>query len=360
MTEAVEFFIKFAKPPSGKIAIQEAMDLFCDRKTKDGRSSKYIKTSRRCFFAPFRNAFNNCLISDVSPSDAQKYIDAHRQWSDVSKNTHIRHLRALYAFHIKAGHATLNPFKSVELVQVDEDGDVRPKVIPVEDVKALLQFALDEECYAECASMVLVFFCGVRVEEVPRLEWADIRLDRDKPIVDLRKTKKRRRRINEIPENAVFWLRLCGSTGSVAPRNYTKQMQRFRNKAGIAYPQNAARHCFASYHLQCFGDAAKTAIILAHRNPSLVYQTYREVVTADDAARYFEILPKSVEEERKLTEGRKLIELDEARREWAIEQSNCGRAVKEGDQWVPLIDEEFELPSDVREALEQCSASLLA
>jgi integrase/recombinase XerD len=294
------------------------------------------------------------LISDVSPSDAQKYIDAHGRWSDVSKNTHIRHLRALYAFHIKAGHASLNPFKSVELVQIDEDGDVRPKVIPVEDVKALLQFALDNEYHAECASMVLVFFCGVRVEEVERLDWNDIRLEGSAPIVDLRKTKKRRRRINEIPENAVCWLKLCASTGKVAPNNYIKQMQRFRSKAGIAYPQNAARHCFASYHLQCFGDATKTAILLAHRNPSLLYQTYREVVATEDAARYFEILPKSVEEERKLAKERKLIELDQAEKEWVEAESNCGRAERgEDGRWAAVIDEELTRPCDWDEALQE-------
>src|SRR5438874_4946097 len=46
-----------------------------------------------------------------------------------------------------------------------------------------------------------------------------------------------------------------------------------------------------------FGDAAKTALMLGHRNPSLLYQTYREVVIPEDAARYFEILPKCVEGE---------------------------------------------------------------
>jgi integrase len=194
--------------------------------------------------------------------------------------------------------------------------------------------------------MVLVFFCGVCVDEVECLDWKDIRLDGDKSIVDLRKTKKRRRRINEIPENAVHWLRLCASTGRVAPGNYTKRMQRLRKKAGIPYPQNAARHCFASYHLERFGDAAKTAIILGHRNPSLLYQTYREVVTYEDAARYFEIVPKSVEEERKLAEECRLTALDEAERKCAESNSCCGRAFKDSSgKWLPigpLIPDDFD------------------
>jgi hypothetical protein len=82
------------------------------------------------------------------------------------------------------------------------------------------------------------------------------------------------------------------------------------------------------------------------------------VKTKEDAIRYFQIVPRAVEEEQQLTEERKLIELDKAQRDWAEEQSNCGRAVKgEDGRGVPLTDEEFELPSDCREALEQCAVS---
>ena len=199
--------------------------------------------------------------------------------------------------------------------------------------------------------MVLVFFCGVRVEEVGRLGWDDIKLNRDKPIVDMRKTKKGRRRIPEIPENAC-WLRLCVSSGRVAPDNYTKRMQRLRRRAGVQYPQNAARHCFASYHLECFGDAAKTVLILGHRNPALLYATYREVVTPEDASSYFQILPKCVQDERKTAAERRVIELDQAAKELAEEESNCGQAVRDQfGQWTPV--QEFGLPAETREVFDQ-------
>ena len=63
ITEAVDFFIKFSKPPKGKLTIQEAMDLFEKEKTKDGLSKKYLRTSKDSFFTPFREAFKNCLMS---------------------------------------------------------------------------------------------------------------------------------------------------------------------------------------------------------------------------------------------------------------------------------------------------------
>ena len=225
----------------------------------------------------------------------------------------------------------------MEFVQLDIVDDVRSKLIPVKSVKALLQFAFDNGYYAECASKVLVFFCGVRPDEVPRLEWPDIKLEVEKPFVDLRRTKKRRRRINRIPENAVHWLRLCASKGAVAPGNYEKRMQRLRRKAKIPYPQNAGRHCFCSYHIALYEDGAKTAVLLGHPNPSLLYSTYREVVTKEDASGYFEILPRRVEDARKLEEERKSRELDASERANAEAESCCGKAFKDvSGKWVPV------------------------
>src|SRR5262245_62482195 len=116
--------------------------------------------------------------------------------------------------------------------------------------------------------------------------------------------KTNHRRVNTIPPNAAHWLRLCRTAGRVAPANYEKRMQRLRQKAKINYPQNSARHCFASYHIAFHCDAAQTAFMLGHRNPALLYRTYREFVPFEEAARFWGIVPDSIlqqkaEEERK-------------------------------------------------------------
>jgi integrase len=161
------------------------------------------------------------------------------------------------------------------------------KLIFANEVKALLQYTLDEGYKSECASMVLVFFCGVRVDEVNRLNWDWIRLDGVKSFVDTKEAKNRHRRVNTIPPNAVEWLKLCQSEGKVAPPNYTKRMQRLRKHANINYPQNAARHCFASYHIAYHRDAAQTAFLLGHPNAALLYNTYRELVTFEEAEKFW-------------------------------------------------------------------------
>ena len=227
---------------------------------------------------------------------------------------------------------------------------VREKIISPGEVKVLLQYALDRECKAECASMALVFFCGVRVDEINRLNWSLIRLNGAKSFVDVHEAKNRHRRVNSIPPNAVEWLRLCQSGGRVAPGNYTKRMQRLRKRANVYYPQNAARHCFASYHIAYNHDAAQTAFLLGHPNAALLYNTYRELVTFEEAEKFWNILPDSVIRDQADLER----ERDEDERAEAEAQSNIGIAVKlEDGRWHPRMDEEVDSASysDVRDAL---------
>jgi integrase len=295
--QAVDFYLKHAKPARGKINIQEAIDLFVQKKEDENASPKYIKTASRCFFAPFRGAFHNCLTTEITSDQAHTYIHKRENWNFTSKNTHNRHLRALYTFLIKEGYATQNPFNSVPFAK-ERSGHVKEKISPPSDVRTLLQYSLDHGYKAECASLVLVFFCGVRIEEASRINWDQIHLNGSKSFVDIVEAKNNRRRVNVVPANATHWLRACYTDGAVAPDNYEKRMQRLRKKAKIAYPQNCARHCFASYHIAFHGDAAKTAAQLGHPNAVLLYNTYRQLVAEEAAREFWDIVPKFVTDQR--------------------------------------------------------------
>jgi len=57
------------------------------------------------------------------------------------------------------------------------------------------------------------------------------------------------------------------------------------------WPKNGLRHSFASYHLAHFKDAARLALELGHTDQELLFRHYRELVTPDQAAKYWEIRP---------------------------------------------------------------------
>ena len=363
IVEAADYFIKFAKPPKGNITIREAIDLFKNAKKDENASEKYIKDSSRCFFVPFMKAFNDCEMNGVTDAQAYDYIYKNTAWNTITKGTHIRHLRAFYNFVIGKDYATRNPFLKVPFPK-DRQNRVRTKIVSVESAKALLEYALAKGYKAECASMALVFFCGVRVTEVSRLTWERITLDGAKPTVeiDIDAAKKNARRINRIPENALHWLRACQSAGNIAPENYEKRMQRLRKKVKVPYPQNAARHSFASYHVALHEDGLRTAFMLGHPSPTLLYSTYRELVTSEAAAKYWEIVPDFVIREREATAlaEKQRADTERAEREReemeeAQSQSNRGIAVKdESGRWCPVMDENAASFSHFEDELEGC------
>jgi integrase len=169
-----------------------------------------------------------------------------------------------------------------------------------------------------------------------RLKWSDINLERAKVTISDEAAKKGKRRVNDIPDNAVEWLKLCKPDSikdgtKVAPKDCHQRLKRLRNKAKITYPQNAMRHSFASYHLALNQNSTKTAILLGHPNPALLYSNYNELVTPEMAKLFFDIVPAIVKKARH--------EADLAAKTAAEKASHWGMAEKVNGVWQPMKKE---------------------
>lgn len=290
VTQAVDFYLKHARPAKADATIGEVMDEFKAVKTKAGLTAKYLDTSWRSFFVPFRDHFKDCLITEVTSDGAEKFVYGHKEWNATSRGTVIRHLNVLFNFAIERGYATLNPFEGVHRPKRAANNS-REKVMSVPDVIKLLQYARSHGYKSECAALVLILFCGVRVDEVDKVVWEQVKLDEDVPVVVLDETKANRRRVNPLPTNALEWLKELRGKGKITPENYEGRMRYLRKMAKIAYRQNAARISFASYHVAMHEDGAKTSLLLGHQNPALLWNTYRALVTKGEAERYWKITP---------------------------------------------------------------------
>jgi integrase len=313
IAQAVDFFLKHARPAKVNVTIGEVMDEFKASKLKGGQSHKYINTAWTSFFVPFRDHFKNCFMTELTTEDCERYVFKSKTWSPTTRRTHTRHLSVLCNFAVEKGFVGYNPFKKITKIKKPA-GTSKHRVVSVENVIKLLRYALDHNYKAECASLVLVLFCGVRVEEVSRLNWEDIKLDAETPEVVLSEnvTKTGKSRINAIPPNALQWLKLLQGKGMITSENYEGRMRYLRSKANAEFKQNSARISFASYHLARYGNGPKTAFLLGHDNPTLLYNTYKALVTKDDSIRYWKITPDYDGVERDLTPT--ADQINEARR----------------------------------------------
>jgi hypothetical protein len=60
---------------------------------------------------------------------------------------------------------------------------------------------------------------------------------------------------------------------------------------------------FSSHHVAFHRDAAQTAFTLGHSNPALLYRSYRELVTFEEAENFWNIVPDSMLREQESGEG---------------------------------------------------------
>ena len=80
--------------------------------------------------------------------------------------------------------------------------------------------------------------------------------------------------------------------GSLPPPGARKKLERVRKAAGLArWPNNGLRHSFASYRYAATNDAALVASELGHTTTAMLFNTYRELVTPEEAERYWKIAP---------------------------------------------------------------------
>jgi integrase len=58
--------------------------------------------------------------------------------------------------------------------------------------------------------------------------------------------------------------------------------------------ERALRHSYASFHLAFHQNAAALALQTGHTSQAMIFSNYREVVTKQDAERYWSIRPVEV------------------------------------------------------------------
>lgn len=136
-------------------------------------------------------------------------------------------------------------------------------------------------------------FTGLRSDEVGRLDWNEIKVDRS--LIDLPPTKSKngRRKLEEISANLLAILSpFVRAEGPVKPAN--RKLSYARTKAALAanivpWKQNCIRHSFCSYAVAVRG--LDWTAIQADHSTKMLRDCYLEVVSKEDAEGYWAIRP---------------------------------------------------------------------
>ena len=153
-------------------------------------------------------------------------------------------------------------------------------------------------------ALVVLWFAGLRPNEMLRLQWDQIDLDGLVIRLTGEQTKTRTMRNVAISDNALEWLKAYRGSGPVvaSSNRYRTLREELMKVCGISvWPVDVPRHTFATMHYNAHQNAAATMAQLGHFGNSQMFVThYKGVpVTAEDVAAYWKIVPngKSVKAE---------------------------------------------------------------
>jgi len=286
---AVEFYlINHGDVAEGsQVMLTDARNAFLKDIKSQGNSVRDIQTVRS-HLGDFCDHFA-VSISSIKAADLDDYLQ-RKNWSNCSRKNVRGTICRLWAWAFKKGvlpkHRENEAAKSLNY-KAERSGS--PGIFTPDEMATLLSAVPD----IWLPYFAIGGFAGLRSAEIVRLTWADINLDEKVIVLSSAVTKTRKRRVVNMPDNLVEWLRVSAveKTGPVCPHaRPNKATSAAASESGVKWVDNGLRHSSISYQMAIVRDAEKVSE--QHGNSSSEVQaSYKANVLEKDATRWFSIIP---------------------------------------------------------------------
>ena len=163
-------------------------------------------------------------------------------------------------------------------------------------ISAMLAAADDEIV----APLAIAAFTGLRLAELAKLDWRDVRLGEGLIVVEAAKAKTAARRIVPISANLAAWLaRYARPFGPLNPSQEDaaavgdllgKRFQTAAARAGVEWKRNGLRHSFISFRVAALKDVPAVALESGN-SPAVIFQNYRALATEAEGQAWFAVRP---------------------------------------------------------------------
>ncbi len=289
LLDAARFYSReWKKRQVHEITVPDLVAEFLIAKEQDNCSKRYLDDSR-LRLKKFTKKFKG-QIQEISSRDVDDYLRGLKVAPRSRDNVHTI-LKSLFSYARARGYLPQSERTAAEILRRAKN---KPSVIGIltpTEFAAALNFATRKTLPA----FVLGGFCGMRQAEICRLDWSAIDFTRKLITVNASIAKTSRRRLVPLHDAAAAWLApIAKPSGRVieysSPINLSIMMRPVWKAAKAKNTQNRLRHSGASYWLAATGNAPQTALDLG-TSIQMLMQHYRELVTKEDAARWFSIFP---------------------------------------------------------------------
>lgn len=293
LNDLLEFWTRNHVTVDTSATLATMVATFIEEKQRAGRRRRTI-TDMRSRLGMLVRDMGTMAVSDITGKALTEWMDAKGYTGRTRKN--LRTVLVGFFNYARGLHACAdNPALAIATQTLD---DSTPAIFTVHQAKDLL-YAAERIRPDMVAWLAIGLFAGLRTAELWLLRWEDVDIPGRLISVRPETAKKRRQRHVVMSDNLAQWLTHHAMPGgriasgeSTFRRELRKRKDGLLQAAGLAaWPHNAMRHSFGSYHLAKHQDGPRTAFEMGHTQPDVLYNHYRNLVRPEEASAYWEIRP---------------------------------------------------------------------
>lgn len=301
LIEAVSYYAARHPANMRRLTVKEAVDEFiADRKS--AKSSAIHLRDLGVRLGQFSRAFLMGL-HHVSAPEVQQWVYGltreHDQEpaSNRTKENMLRQIVSLFNFARRQKWVSAELAVEMGDIPVPKSAHTAVTIYNAAEIAGMLNAAEADLVPA----LAIGAFAGLRLAEVARLDWKEIRLAERLIVVEAAKAKTAARRLVPISDNLAAWLtphfRKFGSvnpaeerTGGNVGHSLGLRFQRAAARAKVTWQRNALRHSYISYRVAAFKNVNAVALECGN-SAAIIFSNYRALATEQEGLDWFNVLP---------------------------------------------------------------------
>ncbi len=278
---AVRYFLSHRPVGLAATPVVDALRAFIRDKQRSGRAERTVRSLDSTISA-FLAESSARLVSDFTREEVTGYLDRLHLPSLTLRN-HRARLSTFGGWLARRQYLPENPVSHIEVAK----HDLRPpRVLTPQEAELVMKTAKEYRDGIFAPMYAIALFAGLRLGEIMRLTWDDVRLDEKTPIIRVGRGKIRgRRAVRVVPiEPALLsWLKWAKSR-DLPLVNTSSDSRKIREV--VEWQEDICRHSWISYRLALIGDEVRVARE-AGNSPDVIYRHYFQLVMRYQALRYF-------------------------------------------------------------------------
>lgn len=298
--DAVRYFVGRHPSAGARKLVPEVVAEYIRDREAAGVSAIHLR-DLRIRLGRFGDAFN-VPITSVTTATVNDYLKAltnalnGKPSSPRSRANHRALIIALFNFARLQNYVSRDHAAELADLPVPKFRHGIVEVYQPEEFRRLLAAAGDELRPV----LALGGLAGLRVAEISRLDWRDVKLGERVVVIGDRIAKTASRRVVPLSDALVAWLApLAKPFGPVSPtasdargigESLVSRWAHVAARAKVTWKRNALRHSFGSYRLAITADFARVAAEMGN-SPAIIHQHYKSLVTEAEGRAWFAVAP---------------------------------------------------------------------